>query len=221
MLQNLEKLDLLIARYVSGSLPAPAHVLIRSYLEMQPPAARFANVLDGLAGEALFADEPVEVSQRERRLDEILHSRPPADAATPPPPPSPSPSAGAMRLPASLRAYASGDLSEICWTSKFPGLRQHVIEKTGEVETSFVLAKPGQAIPSHGHQGLELTLVLQGGFSDYRGMFGEGDVSVADKTVEHQPVATRWEPCLCFSVVFAPVALSSPTLRLFGDMLGL
>ena len=81
--------------------------------------------------------------------------------------------------------------------------------------------RAGRALPQHGHHGLELTLVLEGEFHDHRGNFSEGDVSVADETLDHRPIAGKRGPCLCLSVLFAPIALSGSTLRLLGDIIGL
>ncbi|CDZ38948.1 ChrR family anti-sigma-E factor [Neorhizobium galegae] len=213
MLQNLERLDLLIAHYVSGSLPEPAHVLVGSHLEMQSSAAKLASLLEGYAGDALQETTPIALSDRERRLAEIFASAPP-----------PEPRARMFEkssFPASLRAYVGTDLADIGWKMKLPGLRHHVIEKSEDVETSLLWVRPGRAIPQHGHHGLELTLVLEGEFHDHRGNFRTGDVSVADETLDHRPVAGKRGPCLCFSVLFAPIALSGSTLRLFGDIIGL
>ncbi|MCJ9754378.1 ChrR family anti-sigma-E factor [Neorhizobium sp. BETTINA12A] len=213
MLQNLERLDLLIAHYVSGSLPEPAHVLVGSHLEMHSPSAKLAGIMEEYAGDALNVTPPVPLSDAKRRLAEIFASAPP---------PEHRPRIfGKSKLPASLRAYVGADLADIKWKTKLPGLRHHVIEKSKEVETSFLWVRPGRALPQHGHHGLELTLVLEGEFHDHRGNFGEGDVSVADETLDHRPIAGKRGPCLCFSVLFAPIALSGSTLRLLGDIIGL
>ncbi|WP_117193783.1 cupin domain-containing protein [Rhizobium terrae] len=214
MLLNLERLEFLIAQYVSGSLPEPAHVLIGSHLEMQASAARLARVLETMSGEALEDSRPLPVSSRERRLAEIFMS-----------PPLPSESWPAIpersRFPVALRAYVGTDLPNIPWKTRLPGFRQHIIRKSKEVEASLLWVRPGRALPHHGHHGLELTLVLEGEFHDHRGNFDEGAVSVADETLDHRPVAGRRGPCICFSVLFAPIALSGSTLRLFGDIIGI
>lgn len=211
---NLERLDLLIAQYVSGALPEPAHVLIGSHLEMRNSAVRFARTLENLAGEALNDNEPLAMSARSAQLRKIFSSVPPAASQTPR-------LAEEGNLPRSLRSYAGADLLDIPWKTKLPGLRHHVIEKSKDVETSLLWARPGRALPHHGHHGLELTLVLDGQFHDHRGNFNQGDVSVADETLDHRPVAGSGAPCVCFSVLFAPIALSGSTIRLLGDILGL
>lgn len=214
MSPNPERLNFLIAHYVAGSLPEPARALVGAHLEMQVPAAGFARALEYLAGDALHQSRPLAVTARERRLREIFHSAPVV--------PEPrSATAETSKFPAALRAYAGIDLSEIPWKTKLPGLRQHVIEKSSEVEASLLWGRPGRAFPRHRHHGLELMLVLEGEFRDQRGNFRRGDVSVADETLDHRPIVGSGGPCVCFLVLFAPVAFSGPPLRLLGDIIGI
>jgi putative transcriptional regulator len=65
--------------------------------------------------------------------------------------------------------------------------------------------KAGRSIPSHTHRGPEVTLVLDGGFSDQRGHYSRGDVCVADDTVEHRPVADPDGECLCLALSGGPI----------------
>jgi putative transcriptional regulator len=214
MLLNLERLDLLIAHYVAGCLPEPAHILVGSHLEMQPSSGRFADSLDHLAGDVLDATIPLALSTRDERVKAIFASPPRIDL------PSLAAGHGDSHMPRFLRAYAGQELDDLSWNVKLPGLRQHVIEKTSGMEASLLWARPGRALPHHRHRGLELTLVLQGAFEDHRGAFAQGDVSVADETIIHRPVATKDSPCLCFSVLLAPIALTGPTFRIVADILG-
>jgi putative transcriptional regulator len=232
MLLNLERLDLLVAHYVAGCLPEPAHVLVGAHLEMQPSAGQVAGRLEELAGQALESIEPSPVSAAATRLKAIFESRP---QVTPPPlMPVDLPGGGksndksndrggddGQRFPHFLRSYAGADFGDVPWKTRLPGLKQHVIEKSSGMEASLLWARPGRALPHHRHRGLELTLVLKGAFQDHRGAFAEGDVSVADETIVHRPVATTDGPCLCFSVLLAPIALSGPALKVVADILGL
>ncbi|MGK6313082.1 cupin domain-containing protein [Neorhizobium sp. DT-125] len=209
-----ERLDFLIAHYVSGSLPEPARALIGAHLEMRASAAEFAEVLEDLAGDALHHGDTLAVSARDRRLQEIVNSAPMPSGPR-------SEIGAASKFPASLRAYAGFDLPDIPWKLRLPGLRRHVIEKSSEVEASLLWVRPGRALPHHRHHGLELTLVLEGEFHDQRGRFGEGDVSIADETLNHRPVAGKRRPCVCFLVLFAPIAFSGSPFRFIGDIIGM
>lgn len=214
MLMNLERLNLLITHYVAGCLPEPAHILVGSHLEMQPSSGRLADQLEILAGESLDDAEPSALSASPDRLKAILESRPEIETPL-------FTAEHGDSLPRFLRSYAGRNLDDVPWKTKLPGLKQHVIEKHSGMEASLLWARPGRALPHHHHRGLELTLVLQGQFHDHRGAFSEGDVSVADETITHRPVAGANSPCLCFSVLLAPITLSGPTFRVVGDILGI
>jgi putative transcriptional regulator len=214
MLLNHERLDLLIAHYVSGCLPEPAHVLVGSHLAMQPSASRLATSFDDLAGDELHAVPPSPIVSSDERLNAIFRSRPVIEA------PRLADEGEDGQFPHFLESYAGRSLRDVPWKTKLPGLKQHVIERTSSIETSLLWARPGRALPHHRHKGLELTLVLHGEFHDHRGAFFEGDVSVADEAVIHRPVAGDNGPCLCFSVLMAPIALSGPAFRIFADILG-
>ncbi len=213
MLLNLERLDLLVAHYVAGCLPEPAHILVGSHLEMQPASGRLAGLLDVFAGQTLDDTQPNQLSSSADRLKAILDSPPEIELP-------PLMADHGDSLPHFLRSYAGRNLDDVPWKTKLPGLKQHVIEKSSGMEASLLWARPGRALPHHHHRGLELTLVLQGQFHDQRGEFSEGDVSVADETILHRPVAGSDRPCLCFSVLLAPITLSGPTFRILGDILG-
>jgi putative transcriptional regulator len=215
MLLNLERLDLLIAHFVAGCLPEPAHILVGAHLEMQPRAARLAGRLDDLAGDTLERTSPQPLSRAGERVRDICRSesQAPVDKT--------DRLVVEDRLPRYLQAYAGTKLDQVPWKTKLPGLKQHVIEKSSALETSLLWARPGRALPHHRHQGLELTLVLQGEFHDNRGAFATGDVSVADETIQHRPVAGKDKPCLCFSVLLAPIALTGSSFRTVADLLGI
>lgn len=207
--------DALIGEYVAGSLPEPARVLMASHIEMRPSSALVQQAFETIAGRELQGAPCLAMSDADRRLDAIFRSdAPPARRMRP------QPRNGG--LPSALRDYLGYDLSDIPWKRKLPGLRQYTIEhnKDGS-EASLLWARPGRALPNHTHEGLELTLVLDGDFYDHRGRFAQGDVSVADESLDHRPVAGREKPCLCFSVLFAPIVLSGSKMGLLGDIFGL
>lgn len=216
MLLNRERVDFLVAQYVAGSLPPPAHVLMGAHLEMNPPSAHFAEGLEELAGEQLEATPPQPLAARNRALQAIFASPPPTFHMV-----GTRSDASDTGMPSLLERYAGQDVAHLPWKRKLPGLKQHVIERSRGIEASFLWARPGRALPHHDHNGLELTLVLQGEFRDHRGAFPQGAVSVAEEGLDHRPVAGQVEPCICFSVLFAPIALSRPGMRLIGDLLGL
>jgi putative transcriptional regulator len=65
---------------------------------------------------------------------------------------------------------------------------------------------------------MELTLVLQGSFSDETGHFARGDLEVADEELEHTPVADGGEVCICLAATDAPLRFNSLMPRLFQPL---
>ncbi|MFZ1346388.1 MAG: ChrR family anti-sigma-E factor, partial [Tabrizicola sp.] len=124
-------------------------------------------------------------------------------------------------FPAPLAGYVGGDLSAVRWRRVGGGVRQAILP-TGKGATARLLHIPaGTAIPDHGHRGMELTLVLQGAFADQGESFGPGDVEISDETVEHRPVVTAGQDCICLAAADAPLRflgliprLAQPFLRI-------
>jgi putative transcriptional regulator len=215
MPEQLDMVDVLIAQYVAGSLPEPARVLVESHLEMRPESMTFVSDLEGLAGEALDGAEPLPLVSRDDRLQAIFASTPA---------PMPEFFVPATKLdagfPKALRDYVGTDRANVPWKTKLPGLKEHVIFRHKGSEATLLWARAGRALPNHTHEGLELTLVLEGAFHDHRGRFAPGDISVADESLDHRPVADDDLPCLCLSVLFAPLVYTGSRTRFIGDLIG-
>lgn len=65
----------------------------------------------------------------------------------------------------------------------------------------LIRMKPGAWAPRHGHNGLEATLVLSGGFADENGRYEPGDLVEADDDCRHQPIVDGSEECLCLAAM--------------------
>lgn len=100
------------------------------------------------------------------------------------------------------------------WKKLGMGVRQDILaeDKHGSVRLLYI--PPGQAVPDHGHNGLELTLVLQGSFTDETGSFAVGDVEVADETLEHTPIAGAGQACICLAATDARLKFNAFVPRL-------
>jgi putative transcriptional regulator len=72
----------------------------------------------------------------------------------------------------------------------------------------------GAAMPNHSHNGMELTLVLQGAFSDEIDHFARGDVELGDEDLHHTPVADPGVDCICLAATDAPLKFNSLIPRL-------
>jgi putative transcriptional regulator len=102
------------------------------------------------------------------------------------------------------------DVSVVDISDKFPGQSERVILQK--------LAAGGKA-PAHTHRGTETTIVLQGAFSDAKGVFNQWDfVVLTDKDV-HKPVAIGHEDCITLSILSAPLKLTGPFGRLLNPFI--
>jgi putative transcriptional regulator len=101
------------------------------------------------------------------------------------------------------------------WRSLGLGMKQAILSADEGGSLRLLHIPAGQAVPDHGHNGMELTLVLQGSFSDETGRFARGDIEVADEDLEHTPVADAGDPCICLAATDAPLRFNSLMPRLF------
>jgi putative transcriptional regulator len=119
-------------------------------------------------------------------------------------------------LPYPLREYTGTDLDRLPW-KKLGKDAFHIplVKGSGGEIARLLKIQEGRAVPEHGHNGTELTMVLSGSFSDESGQFVRGDVETADIDVIHQPSADAGEDCICLVVTDAPLEFTSPLARLF------
>jgi putative transcriptional regulator len=86
------------------------------------------------------------------------------------------------------------------WKSATRGISQLQLNLPGRRRAEIIRIEAGTAVPRHSHKGQELSLCLVGGYSDGRGAYGPGDVSIADPSVRHQPKADDDGTCFVLAV---------------------
>lgn len=210
---HTDSTDALLARYVAGALPLPAQVLVEAHLELKPDNRSFVGGLEELAGLSLESIEPIALDRHRKIIDRIIGSAP-AQTSQPPKP------SRAGIFPSALRDFVGMEVDEIPWRTKLPGLREYDIGEIDGVHSTLFWIRPGRRIPSHTHTGSELTLVIDGAFSDTRGRYGRGDIAVADETVDHRPTAEADRPCISFAVTDGPLRLTGRLHQRLSDILG-
>lgn len=96
----------------------------------------------------------------------------------------------------------------IKWRTVWPSVKAaRLTTGQNQYEISLHKIRCGGTAPVHDHRGTEITLVLEGSFSDAKGVYTEGDFIVRQPGEIHQPVATQNQDCLCLSLVEAPFVL--------------
>lgn len=212
MLEQTDAIDALMAEFVSGTLPAPLQVMLASHLEMNPSNREWLANLEAIAGIELMDIKPAALLNRNAMLENIFAS----DAES------------KIELteftedgtPDLLRNFIGSTVSDIQWKKNhFVGFEEVNLGEFDGCKASLFKLQAGQGVPHHTHHGTEITLVLEGGFSDGTGHYVKGDIVVADGTVDHRPVADDDGECICFAVTDAPLRLTGPLGRFVAPFL--
>ena len=196
-------IDALLADYAAGRLARPLHGLVAAHLAIKPENRNYVAALEAVQARAVDEIAPQPLARRNAMLEKIFASEATRGSDLPD-----------DVIPPSLRALAGTGLSGLDWKSKLPGMKEFQIKDKSVGEAVFYWIKPGRQMPSHTHEGTEVTLVLKGGFSDTYGHYRRGDIAIADGEVDHQPRADEDEDCICFAVTDAPLRLTGPLGRM-------
>jgi putative transcriptional regulator len=125
-------------------------------------------------------------------------------------------------FPRVLREYVGHDADDVPWKSIGGGAYQHLIETADKSARARLLRiEAGKPVPSHGHRGRELTLVLSGSYQDELSLFGAGDMEDVDEEIVHKPIADTATDCICLVITDAPIRFKEWVPRVFQPMIGI
>jgi putative transcriptional regulator len=206
-------MDNLLASYVAGALPAPLQHLVGAHLELKDDNRGFVAGLEDMAGSAMERQDGIVLHDRDARLAAIFNTADGADVAV-------APATKDRILPAALAALVPYNSDSIPWRTKMPGYKECSLGVIDGCEVNLLWIRPGRKMPDHTHEGSEITLVLDGAFSDSNGRYGRGDIALADEDVDHSPVAENDRPCICLAITDAPLRLTGSYRQIFSDFIG-
>jgi putative transcriptional regulator len=86
----------------------------------------------------------------------------------------------------------------------------------GALRASLLQIAPGGEIPEHTHTGFEVTLLLDGDFSDEEGDYVPGDFILLDGSHNHTPKTK--DGCLCFTVVSSALYFNKGISKLLNPI---
>ncbi|MEQ9258427.1 MAG: ChrR family anti-sigma-E factor [Roseovarius sp.] len=200
--------DALLMAYSAGTLPEAFSLAVAAHVSMCDECRARLGAFDMVGGALVETGETAELSDGSfeatlARIDGAGHENPV----------KPSPKVEGV-LPAPVRDYVGGDLEAVRWRSVGMGVKQAILQTDSDATARLLYIPAGCAVPDHGHNGTELTLVLQGAFSDEVDHFGPGDIEVANEDVDHTPVADPGDDCICLAVTDAPLKFRSLMPRL-------
>ena len=206
----------LLTEHAAGDLPLAQAACVSAHMNYCEQCRRASSQLLDL-GTVLFDSlqpEPVGDAQLHAVLAR-LDDAPPLSYAS-------SSQWSAGETPAILQRLMSGDLTELIWKKITSTLRISYL-KTGDPGHEFALyhIKAGGKIPEHTHRGSEMTLVLEGGFSDADGTYHQGDFLLREPSDVHSPTAVQSEDCICLAVLDAPLKFTGWKYRWMNPFLQL
>ncbi len=211
--------EALLLDYASGALGEGWSVAIATHLALCPTCRQVVQDMEAIGAALMESLKPAPLSENLKPVISTasLVARDEDETASAPISIGPKPV-----LPAPLRRYVGGDLDQVPWQRLGLGAYQCLLS-TSEDETVVRLLRipAGKPVPTHSHSGLELTLVLDGAFSDTTGHYARGDLQEADDSLEHQPHAAAGEDCICLAVTDAPLRFSSWAARLVQPFIGI
>ncbi len=203
--------DLLMA-YATGSLPEAFDLMVATHLSLCDHCRARAESFDAVGG-CVLDDQPDTAQMSQDSLAATLSL-----IAQGPPTAKPVRPACSV-LPTPLQDYVGGNVNAINWRPVGMGVRQAILPTTRDATARLLFIPAGAAMPDHGHKGTELTMVLQGAFSDEIDHFARGDVEIADEDLHHTPIADISEDCICLAVTDAPLKFNKLIPRLFQPFL--
>lgn len=202
-----------LTEYSAGVLPVAQAACVSAHMHYCTQCTHAVATMQDAAGHLMTQLAPVAVA--ESVLDAVL-------ARLDDPAPLSFPEVKETRLPGLLERIVNGDFSDLSWRRVTKALSVSYL-KTGDHAHEFALYRiaAGGRIPEHRHGGNEMTLVLQGGFSDSTGHYDAGDFVVMGAHDHHAPVAAADQDCICLAVLDAPLQFTRWQYRLLNPFMSL
>jgi putative transcriptional regulator len=190
-----------------GKLPEHEALFVSAHLSMCPECKEAVCELDDIAGQALS------VMDTEGDCEDLLSSTLAMLDDIEPEPAYTPPSVDVSKVPNWLPApinqiVAKQHPNGIQWKRVLPHLSVTQLSSVNGYELNLHRIKAGGRIPKHTHNGREMTVLLQGGFSDSYGDYNEGDFIVRDGEHEHSPIAAENEECICLTLTEKPLKMT-------------
>jgi putative transcriptional regulator len=200
-----------LTAYAAGSHPEAFSLVVACHLSMCDACRAEVESLDAVGGSVLENLPKAPLDEGAFAATLALIAKGPATPLTPPV--RPAKKLGGV-FPRPLQDYAGEDPGKVKWRSVGGGVRQAILDCKGPSTARLLFIPAGKAVPDHSHEGLELTLVLQGSFSDKVARFARGDVEVGTDDLTHTPIADVGEDCICLAAADAPLKFNALIPRL-------
>ena len=199
--------DDILLSYIAGGLGESWGLAIASHITSCPDCREAVAIGEEIGGILLEDSSPYPLLNHstELSLEDVINESKPEEHAH----------FGGSDLPAPLRGYVGDRLDDVKWQALGGGVFQHKIKTNDNAQARLLKIRAGKAVPEHGHNGREITLVLSGSYIDNGVRYGAGDVSDFAEDTTHQPVAGTEEDCICLIVTDAALKFKGIVPKLF------
>lgn len=221
----------LLADYASGSMTLSHSLCVATHLEFCSHCRQHVKKLTQL-GAHYFELQNVRVEDEqeneklkgkvlglldefdERSEDEVSHSQSVDFPVT-----TSSVTGDSVPAAKSLGQFVKGGFNDLAWSRVTPSIKLATLlhDKDGS-QIALSRTAPGGKMPHHSHTGDEITVVLEGSFSDEKGVYCQGDFIFRDARDKHTPVVTRDAECICLMVLDAPIQFTGFFTRLLNPL---
>ena len=205
----------LLIGYAAGTLPEAFNLVVATHITMCDDCRAALAEYAAVGGEVMLDVEPVKVAE-----DALTATMAMIEAGTGAQAPAPVRQQDSI-FPGPLQDYISGDVDNLKWRKVGGGVSQLVLRTSKDASLRLLRIPAGTAVPDHGHRGTELTLVLQGAFTDEQDRFGAGDVEVANEELHHTPIAEHGVDCICLAATDAPLRFNGLMPRIAQRFIGI
>ncbi|WP_181417084.1 ChrR family anti-sigma-E factor [Loktanella sp. PT4BL] len=205
----------LLMGYAAGTLPEAFNLVVATHISMCDDCRAALAGYEAVGGEVMMDTAPVDVAE-----DALAATLALIDSGKFADQPAPRRTKDSV-FPGPLQDYVSGDIDSLKWRKVGGGVSQLVLKTSKDASVRLLRIPAGTAVPDHGHRGTELTLVLQGAFTDEEDRFGAGDVEVANEDLHHTPVAEEGMDCICLAATDAPLRFNGLVPRIAQRFIGI
>ena len=213
----------ILTDYAAGSLPLVHSLCVSTHLERCPECQQQIRKLEML-GSHLFDQAKTESRQLSNLKDSFfknLGEQPVQKSVDNQPTQEASHSQwDDYNIPSSLRQFITKGYDDLTWLRLSPSFKIATLyNEEGGAQIALTRVKAGAHMPTHTHTGDEITLVLEGAFSDESGVYRQGDFIHRDASHKHKPIVTKDAECICLTVLDAPIEFTGWFTRFLNPII--
>jgi len=197
--------ETLLTQYCSASLSASLSLAVSIHVDMCPVCQAKVAKIEASNAEQVFSDSfdqsthaeplPADITdEQESSLFDFITADTSVDEVYEVEPVAIKVNNHNYQLPRALTRISHGKFTQVGKLA-----RSRVALDDGALRSSLLHIDAGGEIPEHTHTGFEITLLLDGEFSDEEGSYVPGDFIFQDGSHQHTPLTK--DGCLCFTVV--------------------